>query len=840
MSDVEPESRPGKGIGGLKRGKRAKTFTGCWTCRSRKVKCDLRRPTCERCEKSSLECGGYDIKLRWTNCIKFDPYGIQVPAVPSHSTTDDQQYRRRNIDFVRYREEYEYYEDMDEELSQLHKPPPERIEDGKTWIIKKFGVFRGTEKANELDNVRSKHVRESNHSKDDDNTILDTVIGDAGTFDFFENDSFFMRFPTDHEWITKELEEDVLSSTTAFRGFPITSLPLSSASTTTTTPMDHGLLKNSGTFSQPGIGGTNQSDRDKDAIQVSGFLDDDSSHAKAGELFDDTSTGNLMSEEPDAEQTATDSRGLGPTMPSSAIEIISTAWQAPDVFSDAAINTPFVSPPTSSLVIHGLTRFLLDYYFRNVADLMTVVALKTNPWKTLYFPRALQALGDLAGLGYTSNSRNSLLNALLAVSCFNLSSKFPRNSERSTYFVNLGIEFRSQASWFLRLCLAKTAQEERYKDVLTALLSINSIDVVWGTMTDCHHHLTMCEEFIKARMKERPKISEKAKTLHRVFSFLKLIQDSTSLDKVNEDEITISAIQNTEDLHEGDMGRHGAPLEQLELLSKEKEERDSSKRKRYRERLDEMDGKIKMHSVEKSEKTKTDSTNDDEIPIFMDVVSESYYSSGAKKSDYNVLSTDNLYGLPKSLILLFSDCVHLARHKEYYTVRHTVLPQQFKELRQKIEDRLITWHSEWKFCKPDSEEFINDTIEGVYHHTMSFYNGLLIYFFTMVGELDATSIQSYVEKVLVHLKALGELVISKGVRIVPLMWQGFIAGCGSTSTKTQREFKSWASNLVHNGIGSYWGARQVMLEVWRRRENDEGGDDWYTVYKDWEVNLMLP
>ncbi|GAW15162.1 hypothetical protein ANO14919_045710 [Xylariales sp. No.14919] len=44
---------------------KTKTFTGCWTCRSRKVKCDLRRPSCNRCIKARLDCQGYEVPLYW-------------------------------------------------------------------------------------------------------------------------------------------------------------------------------------------------------------------------------------------------------------------------------------------------------------------------------------------------------------------------------------------------------------------------------------------------------------------------------------------------------------------------------------------------------------------------------------------------------------------------------------------------------------------------------------------------------------------------------------------------------------------------------------------------------
>ncbi|KAI5468131.1 fungal-specific transcription factor domain-containing protein [Mariannaea sp. PMI_226] len=46
---------------------RTKTFSGCWTCRAKHVKCDETRPTCNRCQRSGLSCEGYGVRLSWTS-----------------------------------------------------------------------------------------------------------------------------------------------------------------------------------------------------------------------------------------------------------------------------------------------------------------------------------------------------------------------------------------------------------------------------------------------------------------------------------------------------------------------------------------------------------------------------------------------------------------------------------------------------------------------------------------------------------------------------------------------------------------------------------------------------
>ena len=62
-------------------GRKTRSFTGCTTCRARKVKCDLTRPKCMRCNKSNLKCGGYDIVLGWIDPLMTDPKNNQLVAL---------------------------------------------------------------------------------------------------------------------------------------------------------------------------------------------------------------------------------------------------------------------------------------------------------------------------------------------------------------------------------------------------------------------------------------------------------------------------------------------------------------------------------------------------------------------------------------------------------------------------------------------------------------------------------------------------------------------------------------------------------------------------------------
>ncbi|KAF2166472.1 hypothetical protein M409DRAFT_23111 [Zasmidium cellare ATCC 36951] len=45
---------------GAEKAKRKRKRTGCLSCRARRVRCDERKPTCERCDNANIDCAGYE------------------------------------------------------------------------------------------------------------------------------------------------------------------------------------------------------------------------------------------------------------------------------------------------------------------------------------------------------------------------------------------------------------------------------------------------------------------------------------------------------------------------------------------------------------------------------------------------------------------------------------------------------------------------------------------------------------------------------------------------------------------------------------------------------------
>lgn len=527
-------------------------------------------------------------------------------------------------------------------------------------------------------------------------------------------------------------------------------------------------------------------------------------------------------------------------MPSSIMNIVQSPLQ-PKLGFNLLTPSNNVGMPITALQIQPLTRYLLNHYVTHVADLMTVLPLTESPWKTIYFPRALMAIGELGALGKTSTAKNALLNALLAVSAFNLQSKFPKNSDSMKYYLNLGIRLRNQASLFIKKLLGSSSdtqveietclKNEKYKDVLCAVMSMISVDLVWGTMQDTNFYIKWCGRVINTKMQNKKKLSTKARILHRIFLSLKIIQDSTclSIDNIRYDYKVID--------------ESGYDINGENFIKQKKSSKDINDNNDDKNKINYIVNGSSQRTDQEAERDEKDPSKENTTPLF---INKKLINT---KNHNENFATDALYGLPNSLIKLFAQTVKLLRRKiynEHYSHTNpkshpdTETFKSFESDTTRLNNDLDNWQLDWKlFLEANGERtFYSPMHEVTYHHIMSFYYALAIYFNRLIQDVDPQDLQQKVVLTLNHLNSIQSLISKDNVGIIPLFWQGFIAGCEATSPELQAGYKQWGADIAQY-LGSYWGARQIMLEVWRRKRLHLAKDNWVGVVNDWEMNLML-
>lgn len=843
-----------------------KSFAGCFTCRSRKVRCDLNKPECHRCKKSGFVCLGYNLNLRWLTPVTFSADAvnpIQNPVVFPENNKDNAPlgfFQRRPVEFVvwdakRNCRPYKTYEEISNDIDGLKLD--RKSADSK--MRGPFGVFRAQPAkttsvvaaappapvrsvSGQPPLVQTQAVPVHSVSGHSSVSSVHSVPGHSSvpSVHSLSVQSASATPETnvlghDQLWLSNELREHALLTAAALNGDPqFLDFELLAVNYTAQLESQSDLLNlvfhrhshNHGalraevpaepTEAAPLAFGDALADRTADVainpenqhLFYSNFTNfyynnpyvpneklDIQLHALLTGVKDDTSTDMV-----DGEQVQ------GTQMPDTIMEIVHSPLQ-PKLGFDVLHAKHDVSVPTTALQVQPLTRYLLNYYVTQVADLMTVIPLTENPWKTIYFPRALMAIGELSALGKTSTAKNALLNALLAVAAFNLQSKFSKNSPQMRFFLNLGIRLRNQASLFVKTLLGsptdasagvvRAVSQEKYKDILCAVMSMISVDLVWGTMQDTNFYIKWCEKVIHTKMTTKKKLSPKARILHRIFSSMKLIQDSTCLD--------LASIKDDHDL----TAQFGLDL-----------------RNRFDAEFLGNRTKSRIAYIVDNSRVQT-----------LLFVNKKLINTD--KNDEN-FATDALNGLPSSLISIFSETVRLLREKIYHRDMYSREPPKFRELVSVLQSKMDLWKLDWKLYEDTNTKrrFFSPMHEATFHHIMAFYYALTIYFRRLIQEVAPAAIQEKVAQTLEHLNLVQKLIATDEAHMIPLFWQGFIAGCEATSVSLQTGFKNWGADIAQY-LGSYWGARQIMLEVWRRKRLKEARDDWVSVIQDWEMNLML-
>lgn len=925
MSDIEKPQKK-------KRRPTSKTFHGCDSCRSRRIRCDLAKPGCKNCEKVKMECPGYGITLWWLSSPKFTKSGDIINSliafkssnrIMDENASSANPTRRRLLEFVKWEkgtnsEPYETYEDLDRDLMILDNSEMDEMVGrlGKTKSLGPFGVFSNHNRAyhngrvnkplasrkrmaknqrgqyrdkivsgskvvtpsslyptpllqpNEGEEIGNEQLWLSNELRDDALLTAAALGGDTHLLDFMNNFTQLTQHnnytsphanqhvqaqspANNHELQhmhqqpvhqvaqhlqhqqaqNRQNQSNVISNPNEFLNLLFHKNQYNTQQATNFSPVSIAATPNNGNNLNSDPLSLNNLVPPESNILIDPtnqhlyysnynnyFYDNPYKQNKNLEIYLHASSNNPHHKIDDDIDGDGDSHNT--KMPSTIMNVVQSPLQPTLGFHLLTPNSLSVGLPTTALQIQPLTRYLLNYYVTNVADLMTVLPLTESPWKTIYFPRALMAIGELSALGKTSTAKNALLNALLAVSAFNLQSKFPKNSDTMKFYLNLGIRLRNQASLFIKKLLGssndtqleieKCLKNEKYKDVLCAVMSMISVDLVWGTMQDTGFYIKWCGKVIATKMQNKKKLSPKARILHRIFLSLKIIQDSTclSLEDIRSDYKSID--ENGYDINGENFIKQNIETKKSNI------------------------NYIVNENENKDDEESNNQTNNNTTPLF---INKKLINT---KNHNENFATDALYGLPNSLIKLFSRTVQLIRRKIYNEKHLNQVPKNFDIDVEDLNNELINWTLDWKLfvIVNDEKNFYSPMHEVTYHHIMSFYYGLTIYFKRLVKQENPTDLQDKVKLTLSHLNSIQKLIVKENVGIIPLFWQGFIAGCEATSSELQMGYKKWGADISQY-LGSYWGARQIMLEVWRRKRLSLSKDDWVGVINDWEMNLML-
>ncbi|KAG2735569.1 hypothetical protein G9P44_001783 [Scheffersomyces stipitis] len=201
-----------------------------------------------------------------------------------------------------------------------------------------------------------------------------------------------------------------------------------------------------------------------------------------------------------------------------------------------------------------------------------------------------------------------------------------------------------------------------------------------------------------------------------------------------------------------------------------------------------------------------------------------------------------MYGLPKSLLDLFHETIHLTNHKNIFRKRR-VFPRNFPKICADIEDRIMNWNvsQSWKL------DIENNSLHKCLHlNVEAMHNALLVYYCRLIKETtpaNTITCREYATKALDYLQQLIQFNNKNedaSFRIRPSFWVLLVCGSEIHDSAIQRKLEEiWQLSQQYKlQYNNYWRGKQILYETWKR---GNVGDyiGFMDMVREWDVVLCL-
>ncbi|KAK5942523.1 arginine metabolism regulation protein II [Knufia obscura] len=510
-------------------------------------------------------------------------------------------------------------------------------------------------------------------------------------------------------------------------------------------------------------------------------------------------------------------------------------------------------------------QFLMSHYVNHAVNSLALMPMDHAPWKGIHVPSALAAYGELDLFGKSSFARVSLLYSLLSLTCFHLGTLWSASDDNSSpasensmggaagphgeKWDTQGRKFRGIARTAFRKHMDSLSGPHKvkckYKETLMAAMSLICVGVVSGDTWDSRYYILQCEEIVRNIGKRKERFSKKALALHRIFAYVRIIEQTTFCQSRND---YFDAIQDREMLPD-----------ELDLV----------------------------RSVPSDEVTWS------VVPAVERLSMSDLRLQGPEED----LAFANLYGIPSSLLQLLARTNTVIDELDRYQVDCTVLSSIPLDILQEVtalEHAICAWHfpaeGNTLASSNDNEEnmieehtpntsitnlatlddFADFSLENNLEahpshqhqqplgdstpiHSMrlnmitAMHHAILVYFFRHARFTNPTILQHYVESVLRNLEALHSIKQSSfhNLGLGAIVWPAFIVACEAQTPGLRRRALACLGHTELTGFRNGKIAKSVVREIWHRSDVGGGsgggnvGCSWRSVVRELRVPMLL-
>lgn len=200
-------------------------------------------------------------------------------------------------------------------------------------------------------------------------------------------------------------------------------------------------------------------------------------------------------------------------------------------------------------------------------------------------------------------------------------------------------------------------------------------------------------------------------------------------------------------------------------------------------------------------------------------------SPGIYFSDQNateMLACECIYGIPQTLLIMLKDSIEIIAKvdRERERTGHSDVSGPLGKECDELERKILDWPLE-ENLRQLQNEYHETHARIIYHQTKGFHNALIIYFSQQARLLSHRYMRQYVAAVLDSIEAIEDIKMEAQILAAPLFWPAFIGATEAHEEWSQQRFKDWYRRVGVYGIKAARTGLKVVQEVWKMHPQSE-------------------
>lgn len=718
-----------------------RSFDGCWTCRSRKVRCDLQRPTCARCAKAGLKCGGFAIKLAWSTPLTVGRnHALVAAADAAVDTTDDRDVHRRRITPVPFPSHLSYTTFKQVDLA---------VDAVEAWVshglsgVPPRGPFAAFVVHPQPPMQPMRHASQPAAAQ----PVLPVLpVPTAPSLTVWRTMATGVFSSSNNSWVHPELLESAKLTILAIKG------------------------------------------------TAYNFGEQNMLHILYPKFFPNT--------------------------------------DSDDWLANARVLQRLIKVQNGTLVVFPLFNRLLHCFQQNIRRFMRIYYAH-NYWEKVITPFVYKVFGEFLCIDSTElmgpgESKVSQMKAGIAYAVLALAA-FQQRREDAT-FLNLSIELRKMAITILNRHLDEYADElpeqtatplasgdREYEELLLLGIVLQfQIDNYYSVFENFDYLYGIGEYIIKECFSDA---QARGNNLVLTQYLIALVEYHhvfyISTQSINSFNYSASEAE-LQQLYESDDSEDEPQLFKPTIANLVSSDTSFS---------------IKVASegsngLSNSSSKRRRLTAPSGAPL-------TPQPSEVRFNQFSMKSLHLLFGVPGSLLSLFRFIVELTNHKKLFHQRKH-FPRSYYKVCAETERELMLWNVAHSWTLVDNHnQFLLDFHCALYHNVQAFYHALVVYFHQLIKQLHRTNYQSHIGRALEHLVQLVELPCAQ-----PSFWPILVCAGDALDHEVRTQFELLWLHDAFAQKANNWRAKQVLYEVWKRRDVGEDAN-WMDIVREWEIVMSL-